>query len=332
MADGGDGTLDAALASGFERVDVTVTGPTGEPVRTAYARRDGTAVVEMADACGLSRLPGGTPSALDASSRGLGEAVAAALDAGCRSLVIGIGGSASTDGGAGMVAALGGRLLDADGNPVPDGGAGLDRLARLDLDGLHPALAETDIVVACDVDNPLTGPHGAAAVYGPQKGASPDDVARLDRALTGWADVVAATTGADVRDRAGAGAAGGVGFAALGLLGASLRPGIELMLDLLGFEDRVAGCHLVVTGEGSLDAQSLHGKAPVGVAVAAGRHGVPVVAVCGRRTLDETTLTGAGIGAAYALLDVEPDPATCMRDAARLLETVGEQIAATHLV
>lgn len=332
VADGGDGTLDAALASGFERVDVTVTGPTGQPVHTAYARRDGTAVVEMADACGLSRLPGGTPAALDASSRGLGEAVAAALDAGCRSLVIGIGGSASTDGGAGMVAALGGRLLDADGNPVPDGGAGLDRLARLELDGLHSALAEADVVVACDVDNPLTGLHGAAAVYGPQKGASPDDVARLDRALTGWADVVAATTGSDVRDRAGAGAAGGVGFAALGLLGASLRPGIELMLDLLGFEDRVAGCHLVVTGEGSLDAQSLHGKAPVGVAVAAGRHGVPVVAVCGRRTLDEATLAGAGIGAAYALLDVEPDPATCMRDAARLLETVGEQIAATHLV
>ena len=332
VADGGDGTLDAALASGFERVDVTVTGPTGEPVRTAYARRDGTAVVEMADACGLSRLPGGTPSALDASSRGLGEAVAAALDAGCRSLVIGIGGSASTDGGAGMVAALGGRLLDADGKPLPDGGAGLDRLARLDLEGLHPALAETEVVVACDVDNPLTGPHGAAAVYGPQKGASLDDVARLDLALTGWADVVAATTGSDVRDRAGAGAAGGVGFAALGLLGASLRPGIELMLDLLGFEGRVAGCHLVVTGEGSLDAQSLHGKAPVGVAVAAGRHGVPVVAVCGRRTLDEATLAGAGIGAAYALLDVEPDPATCMRDAARLLETLGEQIAATHLV
>ena len=332
VADGGDGTLDAALASGFERVDVTVTGPTGEPVRTAYARRDGTAVVEMADACGLSRLPGGTPSALDASSRGLGEAVAAALDAGCRSLVIGIGGSASTDGGAGMVAALGGRLLDADGKPLPDGGAGLDRLARLDLEGLHPALAETEVVVACDVDNPLTGPHGAAAVYGPQKGASLDDVARLDLALTGWADVVAATTGSDVRDRAGAGAAGGVGFAALGLLGASLRPGIELMLDLLGFEGRVASCHLVVTGEGSLDAQSLHGKAPVGVAAAAGRHGVPVVAVCGRRTLDEATLAGAGIGAAYALLDVEPDPATCMRDAARLLETLGEQIAATHLV
>ena len=332
VADGGDGTLDAALASGFERVDVTVTGPTGEPVRTAYARRDGTAVVEMADACGLSRLPGGTPSALDATSRGLGEAVAAALDAGCRSLVIGIGGSASTDGGAGMVAALGGRLLDADGKPLPDGGAGLDRLARLDLEGLHPALAETEVVVACDVDNPLTGPHGAAAVYGPQKGASLDDVARLDLALTGWADVVAATTGSDVRDRAGAGAAGGVGFAALGLLGASLRPGIELMLDLLGFESRVAGCHLVVTGEGSLDAQSLHGKAPVGVAAAAGRHGVPVVAVCGRRTLDEATLAGAGIGAAYALLDVEPDPATCMRDAARLLETVGEQIAADHLV
>ena len=163
VADGGDGTLDAAVASGFERVGVEVSGPTGEPVSTAYARRGATAVLEMADACGLVRLPGGVLAPMTASSSGLGEVMAAALDAGCRDLVVGIGGSASTDGGIGMLAALGAHLRpDASG---------------LELDGLHPALAETRIVVACDVDNPLTGPDGAAAVYGPQKGASPDHVA-----------------------------------------------------------------------------------------------------------------------------------------------------------
>ena len=330
VADGGDGTLDAAFAAGFERVDVVVSGPTGEPVSTAYAGRGSTAVAELADACGLSRLPGGRFAPLDASSRGLGEVLVAALEAGCREIVLGIGGSASTDGGAGLVAALGGVLLDERGEVLPDGGA-LARLDRLDVSGLHPALSESRIVVACDVDNPLTGPRGAAAVYGPQKGADPDRVAHLDAALARWADVVTASTGGDFRDRPGAGAAGGVGFAATAILGASLRPGIALMLDLLDFDAHVRGADLVVTGEGSLDAQSLHGKAPVGVARAAGAHGVPVVAVCGRRSLDDAALRAAGIDTAYALLDVEPDPEICIRDAARLLEVLGERIAAERL-
>ena len=331
VADGGDGTLDAALASGFERVDVIVSGPTGDPVGTAYARRGDTAVVEMADACGLARLPGGTLQGLTASSRGLGDVVAAALEAGCREIVIGIGGSASTDGGAGMVSALGGVLVDEDGVVLPDGGAALARLHALDLERLHPALPDARLVVACDVDNTLTGPHGAAATYGPQKGLTAHDVPLVDAGLARWADLVATTTGVDRRDAPGAGAAGGVGFAAVALLGATLRPGITLMLDLLGFDDHVTGVDLVVTGEGSLDEQSLHGKAPVGVAEAARRHGVPVVAVCGRRLLDAAALETAGIGEAYALLDVEPDPVTCMSDAARLLEAVGERIAVRHL-
>lgn len=331
VADGGDGTLEAALANGFERVDVVVSGPTGEPVSTAYARRGDTAVVEMADACGLSRLPGGTLQPLTASSRGLGEAVAFALDAGCRDIVIGIGGSASTDGGAGLVSALGAVLLDESGAELPDGGAALARLHRLDLAGMHPALHEARLVVACDVDNPLTGPRGAAGVYGPQKGLTGDDVPSVDAALARWADLVAQVTGTDRRDAPGAGAAGGVGFAAVALLGAELRPGIGLMLDLLGFDDAVGGCDLVVTGEGSLDEQSLHGKAPVGVAETARRHGVPVVAVCGRRLLDFDALEAAGIGAAYALLDIEPDPEACMREPAPLLEALGERIAARHL-
>ena len=327
VADGGDGTLDAAVSAGFERVPVTVSGPTGEPVETAYARRGDTAIVEMADACGLERLPGGVRAASTASSRGLGEVMAAALDAGCRELVVGIGGSASTDGGAGLLAALGAVTSPA----VPDGGAALAGVAALALDGLHPGLDGARVVVACDVDNPLTGPDGAAAVYGPQKGATPAEVQSLDAALGHWADVVARSSGADRRDDPGAGAAGGVGFALVAALGAELRPGIALLLDLLGFADRVAGADLVVTGEGSLDVQSLRGKAPVGVAAAAGAAGVPVVAVCGRRLLSDAELAAGGIAAAYALLDLEPDVATCLREPARLLEELGERVGRRHL-
>jgi glycerate kinase len=326
VADGGDGTLDAAVASGFDRVAVTVSGPTGQPVATSYARRGGTAVVEMADACGLVRLPDGL-APMTATSRGLGEVMAAALDAGCRELVVGIGGSASTDGGAGLLAALGAVASPA----LADGGAGLADVGSLDLGGLRPALEQARVVVACDVDNPLTGPDGAAAVYGPQKGATAEQVAELDAHLGHWADVLARATGADRRDAPGAGAAGGVGFALVAALGADLRPGIDLMLDLLGFGDRLAGVDLVVTGEGSLDAQSLRGKAPVGVATAARRVGVPVVAVCGRRQLGDAELHAAGIEGAHALLDLEPDVATCLREPGRLLVELGEQIAREHL-
>lgn len=315
VADGGDGTLDAAVASGFTRVPVVVAGPTGAPVETSYARRGSTAVVELADACGLVRLPGGVLAPMTASSRGLGEVLVAALDAGCRELVVGIGGSASTDGGTGMLVALGART-------------GED---ALDLTGLHAGLAEARLVVACDVDNPLTGPSGAASVYAPQKGASPEQVELLDASLGRWADVVARETGADQRDRPGAGAAGGVGFGLVAVLGAELRPGIEIMLDLVGFADRVAGADLVVTGEGSLDEQSLRGKAPVGVATAAGRVGTPVVAVCGRNLLSPGQLRSAGIARAYALTDLDPDVATCLAEPARLLADLGERLAREHL-
>lgn len=327
VADGGDGTLEAAFSAGFERVPVTVTGPTGEPVATSYARRGSTAVVEMADACGLQRLPGSALAPLTASSRGLGDAMLAALDAGCRELVVGIGGSASTDGGLGLLTALGAKALPT----AADGGAGLLGVRDLELGGLHPGLADARLVVACDVDNPLTGPDGAAAVYAPQKGATPDDVVSLDAGLAHWAEVVARATGADLRDLPGTGAAGGAGFTLLTVLGAELRPGIELMLDLLGFDRRLPGADLVVTGEGSLDRQSLRGKAPVGVATAAGRVGVPVVAVCGHRLLDTHELETAGIAAAYALLDIEPDMTTCLREPARLLVELGERIGRDHV-
>ncbi|RBY94647.1 glycerate kinase [Blastococcus sp. TBT05-19] len=331
VADGGDGTLDAAVASGFERVPVTATGPTGEPVATAYGRRGPVAVVEMADVSGLSRLPGGRPEPLSATSRGTGELIAAALAAGARRVVVGIGGSACTDGGAGVLQALGARLLDADGREIGPGGDALAQLSRIDLDGLLPDVAESELVVACDVDNPLTGPTGAPAVYGPQKGADAAQVELLDRNLTRFADLVAAATGRDVRDAPGAGAAGGVGFAAMAVLGATLRPGIELMLDLLDFGELVRGAELVVVGEGSLDEQTLHGKAPVGVARTARDAGARVVAVCGRNALREDQLRDAGIDAAYALADLEPDPARSMAQAAELLERLAAEVAARHL-
>ncbi|MFD0967855.1 glycerate kinase [Plantactinospora endophytica] len=344
VADGGDGTLDAAVSAGFRRVPVTVAGPTGAPVKTAFGYADGVAVVELADACGLRRLPSGVPAPLRASSHGAGEVIRAALEHGCPEVVLGLGGSASTDGGAGLVAALGVRLLDERGAELPPGGAALRRLRRVDLAGLHPAVRRTRFVVAGDVDSPLLGPTGAAAVYGPQKGATDDDVLLLEAGLTRWADLAETAVrdadllgpdgsgpGRPVSVWPGAGAAGGVGFAALAFLGARFRPGIELLLDLLGFPQAVAGADLVVTGEGSLDAQSLRGKAPVGVAGAAARAGVPTVAVAGQVGVGPDELRHAGIRAAYPLTDLEPDPVACQERAAELVEKVAQTLAADWL-
>jgi glycerate kinase len=331
VADGGDGTVDAAVAAGFERVAVTAAGPTGEPVRTAFAVRAGTAVVEMADVCGLARLPRGASAPLTATSRGVGEVVTTALDHGATRIVLGIGGSASTDGGAGMLQALGASLRDRGGAELRPGGGALAELAEINLEGLDPRLREVEIVVACDVDNPLTGPAGAAAVYGPQKGASEQDVVRLDTNLIRLADRVARHLGTDHRDHPGAGAAGGVGYAAIALLSATLRPGIDLILELLGFEELVRGTDLVVVGEGSLDAQTLRGKAPMGVARLARAVGASVVAVCGRTTLSDQELRKAGIAAAYACIHLEPDPDRCMTEAAALVERLGRQLAEDQL-
>ncbi|MEW9548731.1 glycerate kinase [Nonomuraea sp. NPDC050783] len=344
VADGGDGTVDAAVACGFERVTAEVAGPTGERVAASYAWHpgDGTAVVELAEASGLRRLPGG-PEPLTAGSHGTGELIAHAVRRGAKRVVLGLGGSACTDGGAGMAQALGARLLDAAGDELPRGGAALAALERIDMSGFLD-LAGIEVVVASDVDNPLLGPHGAAAVYAPQKGAGPEDVRTLEAGLSRLAAVATRTHGLmgavehddvvrvmGVAGAPGAGAAGGVGFAAMAFLHAEIRPGIDYLLGLLGFGAQVAGARLVITGEGSLDEQSLRGKAPVGVAQAAARAGVPVVAVCGRRSLTDAELKAAGIEAAYALTDLEPDPARCMAEAGPLLERLAARIAADHL-
>lgn len=342
VADGGDGTVDAVVACGFSRVALGVTGPTGAQVQASYAREGDTAVVELAEASGLRRLPGGLEP-LTSTSYGTGELIADAVRQGARRVVLGLGGSACTDGGAGMAQALGARFLDAEGNVLAPGGAALKNLARIDMSGFVD-IGEVEFVVASDVDNPLLGPHGAAAVYGPQKGATPEDVKVLEAGLSRLAAVATQTHGLvgavehDDRPRPmgvagapGAGAAGGVGFAALAFLHADVQPGIDYLLDLLGFGEHVKDARLVITGEGSLDEQSLRGKAPVGVAQAAAKAGVPVIAVCGRRTLDDAALKAAGIEAAYALTDLEPDPDVCMSQAGPLLERLAARIAAERL-
>ncbi|MFF7637576.1 glycerate kinase [Kitasatospora sp. NPDC008050] len=327
VADGGEGTLAAALAAGFTRIPVKVAGPTGLPVDAAIAVKGSTAVVELAQASGLARLPGGRTAPLAAGSFGVGQLIGRAVGLGVKRVVLGLGGSACTDGGAGMVQALGIGLYDAEGGELPPGGAALRRLHRLDLGSLADTLNGVEVVVACDVDNPLLGPRGATAVYGPQKGADGAELVVLEAGLTRWAEVVGATIGADFRQAPGAGAAGGVGFAALALLGATMRPGIELLLELLGFDEAVRGARLVVTGEGCLDAQTLHGKAPAGVAAAAAGAGVPVAAVAGRLELAESQWRRAGFVAAYALTDLAEQPGDSLTKAAELAEVAGERLA-----
>ncbi|MBB6474599.1 glycerate kinase [Sphaerisporangium rubeum] len=326
VADGGDGTVDAAVVAGFTRRRTTATGPLGDPVTAAYATRGDLAIVELAEASGLRRLPGGRLAPLTAGSEGTGDMIAAALAGGARRVVIGLGGSACTDGGAGLARALGVRLLDARGHDLPPGGAALTDLHAMDLSGFTLPDGVT-FTLASDVDNPLLGPHGAAAVYGPQKGAGPDDVRRLEEALIRFADIAERELGVRCRDDPGAGAAGGTGFAAMAFLRAATGSGIALLLDLLGFAGHLPGATLVVTGEGALDEQTLRGKAPAGVAAMAAAQAVPVIAVCGRTTLTAGQLGQAGIHRAYALTDIEKDETRLMTQAGPLLERLATGIA-----
>lgn len=326
VADGGDGTLGTVLAAGFQRIPVYAQGPTGQVVHTAYGRSGNTAVIEMAEICGLQRLPGGQLAPMAASSHGLGEVVVQALDHGCRDITIGVGGSASTDGGAGLLTALGAIVRDQDGKRLPFG-TPVGDAAQLDLTALHPDIACASFTLASDVDNPLYGPLGAASVYAPQKGASPDQVRELDRGLRRWADVVERETGADYRTAAGAGAAGGVGFAALAVLRAHMQPGIDVIIDRIELDGHLQGACAVVTGEGSLDRQSLRGKAAIGVCRRASTHGVPTFAVAGVSALTPAEVNAAGFARVYTLRDLEPDPARSMRHAAELLAEVGERLA-----
>jgi glycerate kinase len=328
VADGGDGTVDAAEAAGYRRFKLGVRGPTGGPTTAALAFREGTAIIESAQASGLSKLPGGVPAPLGAASYGVGELIGAAVGMGAKRIVLGLGGVACTDGGAGLVAALGARLLDESGAELPPGGAALARLQRIDVSALKD-LSGTEVIAATDVDNQLLGERGAAAVYAPQKGASAEDVTVLENGLARWADVTERTLGRGLRDEPG-----GLGFAALAYLGARMRPGIELLLELLSFAGHLPGARLVITGEGALDTQTLHGKAPAGVAraTAAAASGVPVVAVAGICSLTADQLRSANIAAAYALADIEPDLARCREQAGPLLEELAAILARDWIV
>lgn len=303
MADGGEGTVDAVLAAtGGERQQTEVSGPLGDPVQATWGLLPGQrAVIEMAEASGLHLVEPARRDVLTASSYGTGELIRAALDAGVRRIVLGLGGSATNDGGAGLLCALGVRMLDVDGRDLPAGGAALARLRHIDLTGLDTRLAQVEVLVAADVDNPLCGPRGASAVFGPQKGASPAQVAQLDAALGHYADVMTATLGEDLRDQPGVGAAGGLGFAAKAVLKAAFRPGIQLVAELAGLAEALQDADLVITGEGRLDGQSLHGKTPVGVARLARAAGVPVIALAGSLGEGYQRLYAEGIGAAFSL-------------------------------
>ncbi len=323
IADGGEGTVDALVsATGGRIAETRVTGPLGEPVLARWGvLGDGaTAVIEMAAASGLSLVPAERRDPRVTSTRGTGELIRAALDAGLHRLVIGIGGSATNDGGAGMARALGIRFLDAARRELPEGGAALVRLERIDLLGADPRLAGAEILVACDVDNPLTGPRGAAAVYGPQKGATPEMIAALDLALARFARVAAAATGREVSTVPGAGAAGGLGAGFLLFTAARLRPGVEIVLEATGFDALVQGAALVLTGEGRTDFQTAMGKAPVGVAEVARRHGVPVICLSGGLGPGADEVLSRGVDALAGMAPAPMALEDAMRDAGALLE------------
>jgi len=304
MADGGEGTMDAILAaSQGELRRLAVRGPLGCSVEAGWGwlPQSRTAIIEMAQASGLQLVPTQQRDACRSSTRGTGELIAAALAAGARRIVLAIGGSATNDGGSGMLRALGLRLLDAEGQALEEGGLALAKLARIDASDLDPRLAEVQVEVAADVDNPLCGANGASAIFGPQKGANPQQVQALDQALGHFADHCAQLLGEDVRDFPGCGAAGGMGFAAKAFMGAQFRPGVEVVAELAGLDALVQGADLVLTGEGRFDAQTLRGKTPMGVARVAKRHGVPVVVLAGTLGEGYQQLYGHGIDAAFAL-------------------------------
>ncbi|HET9552252.1 MAG TPA: glycerate kinase [Anaeromyxobacteraceae bacterium] len=335
IADGGEGTVDALVAATGGRVEErTVRGPLGEPVRARLGVLGdrATAVVEVAAASGLPLIPPARRDPRIATTFGTGELLRAALDAGLRRVVVGLGGSATNDGGTGLARALGVRFLDAAGADLPEGGAALSRLEAIDLSGLDPRLAEASITVACDVDNPLTGPRGASAVYGPQKGATPEVVAELDAALERYARVARAATGRDVAAVPGAGAAGGLGAGLLLFTPATLRPGVGIVLEATRFDALVAGADLVLTGEGRTDLQTAMGKAPVGVAAAAKRHGVPVICLAGSLGEGADRVLAHGID---ALASIVPGPMAleaCLAQGEALVEAAAARVCRLLLV
>jgi glycerate kinase len=330
MADGGEGTVESVLAACNGQWRRTrVRGPLGAAVeaRWGWLPDSGTAIIEMAEASGLQLLPPGQRDACSSSTFGTGELIRAALDEGAGRVILAIGGSATNDGGAGAMQALGVGLLDEQGQSLPPGGLALGKLARIDLSELDPRLAGVRFEIAADVDNPLCGPHGASAVFGPQKGASAEQVQQLDRALGHFAGHCAQALHRDVRDEPGSGAAGGLGFAAKAFLQARFRTGVEVVAQLTGLAEAIDGADLVITGEGRFDAQTLRGKTPFGVARIARRQGVPVVVIAGTLGEGYQALYEHGIDAAFALANGPMTLQQACTDAPRLLAERARDIA-----
>lgn len=329
MADGGEGTAEALLHSvGGEVMPAVVTGPLGEPVKAHWVKlANATAVIEMASVSGLTLIPPDRRDPSVTTTRGTGELILAALDSGCRRLLVGIGGSATNDGGAGMAQALGVSLRSADGEELGPGGLELARLEAIDVSGLDPRLAQCEVMVASDVTNPLTGPLGASAVYGPQKGASPEQVLLLDSALENYRKKLAEVFGRDIGAMPGAGAAGGLGAGLASFCGAQLKSGIDLVLELSGAEELMRKSDLVITGEGRTDASSAMGKVPSGIGTLAKRVGVPVVCLTGCADESAHALYDLGVSAIVPIADRPMSLEASMQNAARLLSAAAERLA-----
>jgi len=332
IADGGDGTSAVLLAAGDGVIRETIVpDPLGRPVRASFGLLDAgrTAVLDVATASGIALLAPHEREPLSVSSRGTGKLLSLALDAGVETVILGVGGSATVDGGAGLLAALGVGLLDEAGTPIASGGAGLARLSRIDLSRVHPALARVKLRVACDVNSPLLGPHGAAVLFAPQKGATPDAVLELERNLAHFADVIEHTTQRDVRSLVSGGAAGGLAAGLFGVLGATLESGIDLVLESVGFEQALLGADLVITGEGLLDRQSLRNKGPCGVARWAQQRGVPVMALVGGIADDVRLADFYEFAGIFSICRRPMSLEEAMQRCAELLESAAESLLRT---
>lgn len=330
MADGGEGTVQSLVdATGGRIIYQSVTGPLGDTVEAHYGVTGSgkTAIIEMAAASGLHLVPPDMRNPLKTTSYGTGELILAALDQGAERIIVGIGGSATNDGGSGMAQALGIRMLDAQGNSIGLGGRALAHLVTIDMADLDPRLASVTLDIACDVNSPLCGESGASCVFGPQKGATPEMVQQLDSYLSDYARIMKQQMNKDVKDIPGAGAAGGLGAAFVGLLNAKLRPGIDIVMDALNFSQLVADADLVITGEGRIDSQTIHGKTPIGVARTAKQFGIPVIGIAGCVSHDCDVVYEHGIDAVFAVVPGAVSLEVALKEAAINVERTSRNVA-----
>jgi glycerate kinase len=333
VADGGEGTMQALIdATSGEKIQVRVKDPRGKTVEARYGLLGDhrTAVIEVAEACGLHLVPASERDTKSTSSYGVGQLIRHALDSGISRLIIGLGGSATTDGGSGMLAALGVKFLNEDGEEIEPCGASMLNVHQIATNEFDPRLAHCEIIVACDVDNPLCGDSGAAAFFGPQKGASSEDVLLLDKALYQFGQLTEKVMQRSIIDSKGSGAAGGIGAAFLGYTNATLQPGIDVVLTMLDVETKMQGAHMVITGEGKLDQQTAHGKAPVGVAKIAKKFDIPVVAVAGCTNDGYQVLYEHGIDAVFTCVPRAMSLSDAFSEAKTNLSNLAENIARTY--